>query len=501
MGFVPGYENDVFISYAHADNEPLVSGKPGWVDFFDDLLRKRVKVRLRGEIQFFRDQQLRLYGQFSGQLKDRLTGSAVFICIPSPNYVESDWCLWELENFHKQNGTDRIFKVVKTYIDVPSLKPGTQALLKQIDHVLDSRFYVKSESSGLVEDLLPDINPEHIPPFLQKVDVIAQNLVELLKKLREQPTAPSPSPVIPSAQSQSVEASSSPQITVYLAETTKDLAEDRNSIKSELLQFNYRVLPEQPLPQDAEELTAAVRGQLQQAKLSIHLLGAGYGLRPEGEDRSVPHIQYDLAAELNQQSQIVWLPPGLTPKDKSQEAFITHVKEHSPDTWQSKLEDLKTAIQKKLQPVAPSGWDQDEDAAPVNVCLFCHEQDLNSVRALYSHLTINEAFQVKLPLKEAESLQNHKQLLQSSDAVILYYGSADQDWFVNIWRLIQRHSSAGRTKPILAKAIYTGQPPTIEKDLLDSGDPLVLKNYGQFTPDAIEPFVEKIRAAKEGEAK
>lgn len=157
---------------------------------------------------------------------------------------------------------------------------------------------------------------------------------------------------------------------------------------------------------------------------------------------------------------------------------------------------MKTAIQKKLQPAAPSGWDQDEDAAPVNVCLFCHEQDLNSVRPLYSHLTINETFQVKLPLKEAESLQNHKQLLQSSDAVILYYGSADQDWFVNIWRLIQRHSSTGRTKPILAKAIYTGQPPTIEKDLLDSGDPLVLKNYGQFTPDAIEPFVEKIRAAK-----
>ncbi|HEX8999185.1 MAG TPA: TIR domain-containing protein [Blastocatellia bacterium] len=494
MGFVPGYENDVFISYAHADNEPLVAGKPGWVDFFEDLLRKRVKVRLRGEIQFFRDQQLRLYGQFSDQLAERLARSAVFVCIPSPNYVESDWCLWELENFHKQNGTNRIFKAVKTYIDAPSLKPQTQTLLKQIDHVLDSRFYVKNESSGLVEDLLPDINPEHIPPFLQKVDVIAQNLVELLKKLREQPAVPSPANLAKPAQA--VETSSSPQVTVYLAETTKDLAEERNSIKSELLQFNYRVLPEQPLPQDAEELAAAVRGQLQQARLSIHLLGAGYGLRPEGEDRSIPHIQYDLAAESNPQAQIIWLPPGLMPKDKSQEAFIAYVKDHSPDTWQSKLEDLKTAIQKKLQPAAPSGWDQDEDAAPVNVCLFCHEQDLNSVRPLYSHLTINETFQVKLPLKEAESLQNHKQLLQSSDAVILYYGSADQDWFVNIWRLIQRHSSTGRTKPILAKAIYTGQPPTIEKDLLDSGDPLVLKNYGQFTPDAIEPFVEKIRAAK-----
>lgn len=500
MALVPGYENDVFISYAHADNDPTIPGKPGWVDFFEELLRKRVKVRLRGEIQFFRDQQLRLYGKFSDQLAEKLAGSAVFVCIPSPNYVESDWCLWELEQFCKQAGTDRIFKVVKTYFDVPSLKPSTQALLKQVDHVLDSRFFVKNESSGLVEDLLPEVNPDHIPAFLQKLDVIAQNLVELLKKLREAPAVQTvtsaSSPTSPPA---STECASSP-ITVYLAETTKDLIEERNSIKSELLQFNYRVLPEQPLPQDAEELAAVVREYLQQAKLSIHLLGASYGLRPEGEERSIPHLQYDLAAEVSRQTQLIWMPPELAPKDKSQAEFIAQVKNDSPDYWQTKLEDLKTAIQKKLQPAAPSGWDQDDDDDPVNVCLFCHEQDLNSVKPLYSHLTINETFKVKLPLKEAESFQNQKQLLQSSDAVILYYGTAGQDWFVNVWRLIQRHSSTGRTKPILAKAIYTGQPPTPEKDLLDADDPLVLKNYGQFTADSIEPFVEKIRIAK-GEEK
>lgn len=500
MALVPGYENDVFISYAHADNDPTIPGKPGWVDFFEELLRKRVKVRLRGEIQFFRDQQLRLYGKFSDQLAEKLAGSAVFVCIPSPNYVESDWCLWELERFCKQAGTDRIFKAVKTYFDVPSLKPGTQALLKQVDHVLDLRFFVKNESSGLVEDLLPEVNPEHIPAFLQKVDVIAQNLVELLRKLREAPAVQAAASASSSMTSPTAETPDSSSIAVYLAETTKDLIEERNSIKSELLQFNYRVLPEQPLPQDAEELAAVVRNFLQQAKLSIHLVGASYGLRPEGEERSIPHIQYDLAAEVSRQTQLIWMPPELAPKDKSQAEFIAQVKNDSPDYWQTKLEDLKTAIQKKLQPATPSGWEQDDEDDPVNVCLFCHEQDLNSVKPLYSHLTINETFKVKLPLKEAESFQNQKQLLQSSDAVILYYGTADQDWFVNVWRLIQRHSSTGRDKPILAKAIYTGQPPTPEKDLLDADDPLVLKNYGQFTVDSIEPFVEKIRAAK-GEEK
>jgi TIR domain len=105
MGYVPGYENDVFISYEHVDNEPILPDKPGWVDFFEDLLRKRVKARLRGEIQFFRDQQLRLYRKFSDQLTEKLACSAVLICIPSPNYVESDWCLWELEQFNKWKHT------------------------------------------------------------------------------------------------------------------------------------------------------------------------------------------------------------------------------------------------------------------------------------------------------------------------------------------------------------------------------------------------------------
>ncbi|HKQ73582.1 MAG TPA: hypothetical protein VJ810_07650 [Blastocatellia bacterium] len=101
-------------------------------------------------------------------------------------------------------------------------------------------------------------------------------------------------------------------------------------------------------------------------------------------------------------------------------------------------------------------------------------------------------------MKEAESLRDHKQLLQTSDAVLMYYGAAGQDWFVNIWNLIKKFSSAGRSKPILARAIYAGQPSTPEKDMLEFDDPLIIKNYGPFTPNALAPFIDRIRAAKGG---
>src|ERR1044072_2958563 len=123
MAFVPGYENDIFISYSHTDNDPLIPKEPGWVDFFEEFLKNRIRVRLRirdaEEVKIFRDAQLRRYGQFSKQIAYELPNSAIFLCVLSPGYVGSEWCLRELRDF-STNGTDRIIKVVKTRYDEPS---------------------------------------------------------------------------------------------------------------------------------------------------------------------------------------------------------------------------------------------------------------------------------------------------------------------------------------------------------------------------------------------
>lgn len=500
MAFLPDYENDIFISYSHVDNDPLIECKPGWVDFFEDLLRKRIRVRLRGEIDIFRDPRLARYGKFSDQLARELSNSAVFVCVLSPNYIESEWCLHELGEFYKRGSTDRVIKVVKTAVDELGLQSQAKALLFEIKDVLDFRFY-KKEKSGMFRDLQPEVIPDHIPAGLELIDAIAQNLVELLKKLRDSKPEPPPPEhlVIEKEPSRTIEVTDQQQATVYLAETTLDLTEQRNRVKTELLQFNCRVLPDHPLPHDADPLVRVVSNYLQQAKLSVHLIGANYGTRPELEERSIPQIQYDIASEMSragQLIQLVWMPEGLTPKEESQQRFVDHVKNNSSEFLRTKLEDLKTEVQQKLKPAPTNRWEDDREDGGVNVCLFCHEQDNELVAPLYSHLTVKELFQVKLPLKNVQSIQRHKELLLAADAVLLYYGTADEDWFVNIWRLIQRHISGGRTKPVLARAIYAGKPATMEKDLLQSDELVIIKNYGDFTPNSLAPFVERIRAAK-----
>ena len=56
MAFVPGYENDVFISYAHADNEVDMFGD-AWVDKLAKYLGIALKQRLgrADEVRIFFD--------------------------------------------------------------------------------------------------------------------------------------------------------------------------------------------------------------------------------------------------------------------------------------------------------------------------------------------------------------------------------------------------------------------------------------------------------------
>lgn len=493
MAFVPDFENDIFISYSHSDNVPVIEGHAGWVDFFEDVLRKRIRVRLRvpeaEDVKIFRDAQLRRFGKFSEQIDYELPNSAIFLCILSPGFAGSKWCLRELRDFCGV-GVDRIIKVVKTDFDDPEPKSELGGLLAQIAEVLECRFYTRNESSGLVSDLQPEVVEAHVPEFLVKIDEVAQNVANLLKHLRSK-RQPSPAPPV---------IVTDEKLPVYVAETTKDLAGKREEIKTELSQFNCHVLPDQPLPQDGDQLVARVKEYLEKTKLSVHLLGPTYGLVPELEERSVPQIQYELAAERNQTNQLdqlIWTPDGLVTTDPRQQSLINLVKNNAPDVLQSKFEDLKTEIQKKLKPPPAPAWGDDADSS-INVSLFCHEQDITSVAPLYSYLTMQELFRVKLPLRETQSVEEQKEVTQTSDAVLLYYGTASVEWFMNIWRLIQRQISARGEKSILARAIYAAKPPTIEKNLLEAEDPIIIKNYEGFTPATLLPFITRIKAARGG---
>jgi Domain of unknown function (DUF4062) len=481
----PAFEDDIFISYAHVDNVPLAKGQEGWITLLEERLRILVGQQLGEDIKLWRDPKLQGNDVFSEVLLARLKKVASFISVLSPRYLRSDWCQNELNAFCQHAGLHggltlgsqaRVFKVVKTYLPRDKHPEPLQSLLGY-------EFYEYDEGTGRAREFSPDIGPIKDQRYWSKLEDLAWDIKQLLEALR----APPPD---------------TPKATIYLAASTADLSAERDNIKRELQQHGYRVMPDRELPLTVPELEQAVRAYLQQADLSIHLIGAQYGIVPEMEQRSVVRLQYDLATERSRAlgfSQLIWMPPGLQAKEERQQAFIDEVQRGQPgikmEVLQTKLEDLKTVIHAALAP-KPNGHGQsDHDSA--QVYLLCDKQDHEETKLLEDYL-YDLKLEVMLPIDgdPAQVSQYHTENLLLCDALLIYYNRAADPWAQMRRQELLKLPGLGRSKPILAKAFYISGEKTQQKERFRSNEALVIKHYGGFLPDSLAPFLARIQEAR-----
>ncbi|HHP7244045.1 MAG TPA: TIR domain-containing protein, partial [Elainellaceae cyanobacterium] len=133
------FEDDIFISYTHIDNQPLTDGQKGWISHFHNCLKLRL-AQLRGkEPKIWLDTK-RIAGNdyLEPSIVQRLPKVALLVSVFSPRYLQSTWCMRELKEFcqaaHQSGGLQvgeksRLFKVVKTPLERDEYPPETQDLL------------------------------------------------------------------------------------------------------------------------------------------------------------------------------------------------------------------------------------------------------------------------------------------------------------------------------------------------------------------------------------
>jgi hypothetical protein len=158
----------------------------------------------------------------------------------------------------------RIFKVIKTPVPRERHPEPLQPLLGY-------EFYVTNPQTDRPRELSQYLGPEDERKFLARLDDLAWDVCQLLQLLRAQDGEAGVQPA--------------PKATVYLAETSSDLKEERDAIRRDLLRDGCVVLPDRPLPLVAGELEAFVRDQLARSTLCIHLIGRDYGIVPRAADR------------------------------------------------------------------------------------------------------------------------------------------------------------------------------------------------------------------------
>jgi hypothetical protein len=493
------FEHDFFISYAHLDDEALIAGEQGWISELHRLLEIRVG-QMRGEKpKIWRDLKLQGNDIFADTIIERLPRIAALVSVLSPRYVQSEWCNRELKEFcraaERSGGVRigdkaRIFKVVKTPV-------SRERFPEEVQPMLGYEFFVYDES-GRPRELSQEYGGKE-RAFMTRLDDLAYDIAQLLDLM---------------SNGKAIEAGAAPKGTVFLAETSYELREQREEIKRDLIRNGYEVLPDRALPLVAPELEALVREQLGRSQVSIHLIGRNYGIVPDGAAQSIVERQQSLASEIaagSALSSIIWLPHGLEIEDERQRSFVRHL-QTSPavhaaaELLEVPIEDLKSIIYRKLAPPAPAPLKAGLKAAAApaeeehpRVYILCDQEDSEAMRPLEDYL-FGAGFEVILPFfdeDEAQARLEHEENLRSSDVVLLYYGKGDELWLRRKLREVQKSAALGREKPWLGRGIYVGAPATPQKERFRTHEALLMHEPpAGFDPAVLAPLLGAIAAAR-----
>jgi hypothetical protein len=503
------FEHDVFLSYAHLDDAALIEGRKGWVANLHRALELRVGMFLGKSPQIWRDPKLQGNDVFEETLIELLKNVAVLVSVVSPRYVRSEWTRRELAEFAKaaerqvglrlQNKA-RFFKVLKTPVPLEQQAPELQSLLGY-------EFFKVDPESGRVQEFNGVFGAEAEQDFWKTLDDLAQDLCDTLEIFE----APEPPPEQPDEDVKPGPAPGDLRLTVFLAETTGDLKEQRNTIRRDLQQHGYTVLPAAPLPFDAAEVDAGLRADLAKCSMSIHLIGQRYSLTPEGGVASLVEIQNERAIERGERgdfTRLVWIPPGLQPTDPRQQQVIDRLRSdprmgQRADLLEIPLEDLRTVVQTTLErarspkPLTPpsTGPAVAAPAGTASVYLVYDERDATAVLP-WANFLFEQGAEVLHPAfqgDEGEVREYHEETLRTSDAVVLFFGSANELWLRRKFRELQKVAGYGRTKPVPAVAVCLLAPKTPEKERFRTHEAIVLPQWDGPEPGPWAPIIARLK--------
>ena len=492
------FEADAFISYAHLDNVELAEGHKGWVANLQRALAVRVAQKLGKEARVWWDQKLQGNDVFDATLVERLRRVAALVSVVSPRYVRSEWGLKEVHEFcraaQEQGGVRvqdkaRIFKVLKTEVPLDEQPPELRTMLGY-------EFYKIDPSTGKVRELDEIFGADAERDFWLKLDDLAHDVCVLLHALE-----------LVRPFDDTAAAATPARGTVYVAETTTDLRDEREALRRDLQQHGFKVLPDHPLPVEASDLAAAVRGYLAESRLSIHLVGRIFSFVPEGSKVSVIDLQNELAidrAGAGQFSRLVWIPPALEIADERQRALVERLRldprhEEGSDLLETPLEALRTLVHSRLSPTTPAptpAGPPGESQTP-SVYLIHDRRDTEAI-APWSTFLFDRKTEVIKSLfdgDEAEIREYHEESLRSCDAAVIFYGSAPEVWLRRKLREVQKSVGYGRLKPGPAIGICLIAPRTPDKEQFRTHEALLIPQWDGVSPDAWQPFLDRVTGA------
>ncbi len=306
MAFVPGYNYDIFISYAHVDNLAFPGQADGWIQQFYDNLNLMLAKRFGrlGIVNFWWDSK-KLDGSvvFNDSIKQGIEQSAIMICINSPGYIESPYCKLELDTFYQKSQSEKAGLKVgnrSRIINVLLNNIPFQEWPQELSGTSGFPFHDSKEQEDY-GDPLETITPE----FRLQMQNIRDAVTHLLKDLQKEVS-------VATVTQQAEEEKKEDEFCIYIGEVPDTLRSPRKRVITELEKKGFTVITGIPPPDEAEAHEKATNHALKKADLSIHLLDEFSGREIVGDTSlTYPQKQVQLALATGK-PQMIWVPAETT---------------------------------------------------------------------------------------------------------------------------------------------------------------------------------------------
>ncbi|MFP5261107.1 MAG: toll/interleukin-1 receptor domain-containing protein [Blastocatellia bacterium] len=493
MGYLPEFDYDIFISYAHVDDETADKGEPGWVAQFREHLEVQLSKRVGrvGAVKIWQDPALEGCQLFDQTIRDGINRSALFLALTSAGYLASEYCRQELKWFCSKAGAEavglsvgdrmRVFNLLLNNIPYEQWPPefGRTSGYPFHDAERDDEFGYPSDPKD--------------KSFQQQMRKLVDSIYKTLAALKEkQPEAARP----PRQEEQMAEAS----FTVFLADTADTLRKLRSRVVSELEQEGIRVIRGMPPPYDAAAHDQAVLDEIGKVDLSVHLLDGLPGREIEGdESKSYPQRQAELAIQ-HARSQFIWVPHTLDVKgveDETYKGFLDRL-ENGPrdDSSYNFVREAPSSVTREvLEKINQLKASTQSPAAPSAALVDTHFKDQLYALDLIRFLS-EKNIQPFINPEEDDPRKNMKILeerLKQVNKLIIIYGSVNEEWVrARLGAAVQ--IAITERCPLKACAVYYAHPRKKEAAAFNLGFlPVYTFDSSDLTdPKSFGPLLEGI---------
>ena len=495
---------DVLISYAEVDNEPLRPGDEGWISQLQRNLKIRMEQLSGEEVKISRlsGKAFESIGSGGGIAKEMSEAKAV-VPVISPPFTNSAGCQKEMEIIYNPetissqtgSGEPTEAKVVNAIKMPVTLESAPNSISSVISSCPGLEFFEREPSTGKVREVHESFGEDSRQRYYERVYDLAYELCESIKQRS------------PSDKSTGTEREKKQKI--FLAPTTSELTKEYDTVKRELKEHGYHVVPDCPLPLSLNEMNEALEAMITDCVTSIHLMGHNYGLIPEGSTASIGEILLRFTAEKSSQGlkRFIWSPREFSEGEAKQVELLERIQEdpalHSAaELIEGSISTLKRDIFRVIEEQKKkSEEDANKEIKPVTdsklIYLICEQRDEEAVEALEDYL-FKEGLEVCLPAfdgDEADVKALHQENLINCSGALVYYGAAPRAWTDIKLRDLIKAAGYGRENPIENQAVFIAPPHDHRKERYKSHTAKIIRqNEESFTPsDELKEFIEAMK--------